>query len=235
MKYKAIIFDLDGTLLDTLTDLAEGTNYALRVNGFPERTIDEIRRFVGNGARKLVERAVPDGQVEAALEQVRQDFNVYYKVHCKDHTGPYPGIMEMLQSLIKAGYTLGVVSNKPDFAVQELIPDYFPGIFASVSGERQGVAKKPAPDLIWEAMKNLGAGSSDAIYVGDSEVDLEAAANAGIPCISVAWGFKGRKFLEEQQAEMIIETPADIFHYLQESQQKLSTSQGRAVATPLFP
>ena len=214
MKYKAIIFDLDGTLLDTLTDLAEGTNYALRVNGFPERTIDEIRRFVGNGARKLVERAVPDGQVEAALEQVRQDFNVYYKVHCKDHTGPYPGIMEMLQSLVKAGNMLGVVSNKPDFAVQELIPDYFPGIFASVSGERQGVAKKPAPDLIWEAMKNLGAGSSDAIYVGDSEVDLEAAANAGIPCISVAWGFKGRKFLEEQQAEMIIETPAEIFHIL---------------------
>ena len=198
MKYKAIIFDLDGTLLDTLTDLAEGTNYALRVNGFPERTIDEIRRFVGNGARKLVERAVPDGLVEAALEQVRQDFNVYYKVHCKDHTGPYPGIMEMLQSLVKAGYTLGVVSNKPDFAVQELIPEYFPGIFAS----------------IWEAMKNLRADSSDAIYVGDSEVDLEASANAGIPCISVAWGFKGRKFLEEQQAEMIIETPAEIFHYL---------------------
>jgi phosphoglycolate phosphatase len=116
--------------------------------------------------------------------------------------------------LVKAGYTLGVVSNKPDFAVQELIPEYFPGIFASVSGERQGVAKKPAPDLIWEAMKNLRADSSDAIYVGDSEVDLEAAANAGIPCISVAWGFKGRKFLEEQQAEMIIETPAEIFHYL---------------------
>ena len=157
---------------------------------------------------------MPDGQVEAALEQVRQDFNVYYKVHCKDHTGPYPGIMEMLQSLVKAGYTLGVVSNKPDFAVQELIPEYFPGIFASVSGERQGVAKKPAPDLIWEAMKNLRADSSDAIYVGDSEVDLEAAANAGIPCISVAWGFKGRKFLEEQQAEMIIETPSEIFHYL---------------------
>ena len=214
MKYKAIIFDLDGTLLDTLTDLAEGTNYALRVNGFPERTIDEIRRFVGNGARKLIERAVPDGQVEAALERVRQDFDVYYKVHCKDHTGPYPGIMEMLQELIRKGYMLGVVSNKPDFAVQELIPEYFPGVFASISGERQGVAKKPAPDLIWEAMKNLQADSSEAIYVGDSEVDLEAAANAGIPCISVAWGFKGQKFLEEHQAEVIIEEPLDILRYL---------------------
>ncbi|MEE3455871.1 MAG: HAD-IIIA family hydrolase [Succiniclasticum sp.] len=214
-RYKAIIFDLDGTLLDTLADLAEGTNYALRVNGFPERTIDEIRRFVGNGARKLIERAVPDGQIEAALEKVRQDFDIYYKVHCKDHTGPYPGIMEMLQELVQQGYSLGVVSNKPDFAVQELIPEYFPGIFASVSGERQGVAKKPAPDLIWEAMKNLQADSSNAVYVGDSEVDLEAAANAGIPCISVAWGFKGRRFLEEQHAGTIIEVPAEVFAFLQ--------------------
>ena len=213
-RYKAIIFDLDGTLLDTLTDLAEGTNYALRVNGFPERTLDEIRRFVGNGARKLIERAVPDGQIEAALEKVRQDFNVYYKIHCKDHTGPYPGIMEMLQELVQQGYSLGVVSNKPDFAVQDLIPEYFPDIFASISGERQGVAKKPAPDLIREAMKNLQADSSNAVYVGDSEVDLEAAANAGIPCISVAWGFKGRRFLEEQHAGMIIETPAEIQKYL---------------------
>lgn len=214
-RYKAIIFDLDGTLLDTLADLAEGTNYALRVNGFPERTIDEIRRFVGNGARKLIERAVPDGQIEAALEKVRQDFDIYYKVHCKDHTGPYPGIMEMLQELVQQGYSLGVVSNKPDFAVQELIPEYFPGIFTSVSGERQGVAKKPAPDLIREAMKNLQADSSNAVYVGDSEVDLEAAANAGIPCISVAWGFKGRRFLEEQHAGTIIEVPAEVFAFLQ--------------------
>ncbi len=213
-RYKAIIFDLDGTLLDTLTDLAEGTNYALRVNGFPERTLDEIRRFVGNGARKLIERAVPDGQIEAALEQVRQDFNIYYKVHCKDHTAPYSGIMEMLQELVQQGYALGVVSNKPDFAVQELIPEYFPRIFASVSGERQGVAKKPAPDLILEAMKNLQADSSNAVYVGDSEVDMEAAANAGIPCISVAWGFKGRRFLEEQHAEMIIGKPSEIQKYL---------------------
>ena len=214
MKYKAVIFDLDGTLLDTLTDLAEGTNYALRVNGFPERTLDEIRRFVGNGARKLIERAVPEGQVEKALEQVRRDFDVYYKVHCKDHTGPYPGTMEMLEELARKGYALGVVSNKPDFAVQELIPEYFPGMFASVSGERQGVAKKPAPDLIWESMKNLQVNSSEAVYVGDSEVDLEAAANAGIPCISVAWGFKGREFLEEHQAEVIIEEPLDILKYL---------------------
>ena len=213
-RYKAIIFDLDGTLLDTLTDLAEGTNYALRVNGFPERTLDEIRRFVGNGARKLIERAVPDGQIEAALEKVRQDFNVYYKIHCKDHTGPYPGIMEMLQELVQQGYSLGVVSNKPDFAVQDLIPEYFPDIFSSISGERQGVAKKPAPDLILEAMKNLQADSSNAVYVGDSEVDMEAAANAGIPCISVVWGFKGKKFLEEQQAEMIIDKPSEIQKYL---------------------
>ena len=215
-RYKAIIFDLDGTLLDTLTDLAEGTNYALRVNGFPERTIDEIRRFVGNGARKLIERAVPDGQIEAALEKVRQDFDIYYKVHCKDHTGPYPGIMEMLQELVQQGYSLGVVSNKPDFAVQELIPEYFPGIFASVSGERQGVAKKPAPDLIWEAMKNLQADSSNAVYVGDSEVDLQTAANAGLPCITVLWGFREKDFLAEQGATVFANTPQDIFDLLKE-------------------
>lgn len=214
MKYKAIIFDLDGTLLDTLTDIAEGTNHALRVNGFPERTRDEIRSFVGNGAGKLIERAVPDGQAGAVLEQVRQSFDGYYKVHCKDHTGPYPGIMEMLEKLAQGGYTLGVVSNKPDFAVQELIPEYFPGIFASVTGEREGIAKKPAPDLIWEAMKNLHADAAETVYVGDSEVDLEAAANAGVACISVAWGFKGRKFLEKHHAGMIIEEPLEIFKFM---------------------
>ena len=213
-RYKAIIFDLDGTLLDTLTDLAEGTNYALRVSGFPERTADEIRRFVGNGARKLVERAVPEKQEEAVLEQVRINFDSYYKIHCKDHTGPYPGIMEMLEDLAQKGYALGVVSNKPDFAVQELIPEYFPGLFASVSGERKGIEKKPAPDLIWEAMKNLQADCAEAVYVGDSEVDLQAAANAGISCISVAWGCKGRMFLEERHAAVIIDRPSEIFKYV---------------------
>ena len=213
-RYKAIIFDLDGTLLDTLTDLAEGTNYALRVNGFPERTPDEIRRFVGNGARKLIERAVPDRQLEAALEKVRQDFDIYYKVHCKDHTGPYPGIMEMLQELVQQGYSLGVVSNKPDFAVQELIPEYFPGIFTSVSGERQGVAKKPAPDLIREAMKNLQADSSNAVYVGDSEVDIQTADNAGMDRIIVGWGFRDREDLLRDGADRVFGTPREVEEYL---------------------
>ena len=212
--YKAVIFDLDGTLLDTLQDLAEGTNYALRVNGLPERTLDEIWQFVGNGARKLVERAVPKDKEESMLEHVRQDFDIYYKDHCKDHTKPYPGIIEMLAGLKQNGYLLGVVSNKPDFAVQELIPEYFPKTFSSVTGERKGIAKKPAPDLIWEAMRKLRVTKEEAIYIGDSEVDLEAAANAGIPCISVAWGFKGRKFLEQHNAAIIVESPDEILQYI---------------------
>ncbi|HBX74549.1 MAG: HAD-IA family hydrolase [Acidaminococcaceae bacterium] len=213
-RYKAIIFDLDGTLLDTLTDLAEGTNYALRKNGFPERSVEDIRRFVGNGARKLIERAVSPDREEWALERVREDFNIFYKEHCKDNTGPYPGIMKMLEELAKEGFLLGVVSNKPDFAVQELVPEYFGSLFSSVSGEREGIAKKPAPDLIWEAMKNLHVEREEAVYVGDSEVDLQAAANAGISCISVAWGFKGRKFLEEQKAEVIVDEPFEILRYV---------------------
>ena len=213
-KYKAVIFDLDGTLLDTLKDLQEGTNYALRVNGMPERTLDEIRRFVGSGARKLIERVIPGCEKEGVFEKVMEDFGVYYKEHCKDNTAPYPGIMEMLTELKSRGYALGVVSNKPDFAVQELIPEYFPDTFASVSGERKGVAKKPAPDLIYEAIKKLGVAKDEAIYVGDSEVDLEAAANAGIPCISVSWGFKGRDFLEEHKAEIIVDTPEEILAYV---------------------
>lgn len=209
-KYKAIIFDLDGTLLDTLKDLQEGTNYALRVNGKPERTIEEIRQFVGSGARKLIERVIPGCEVEGVFEKVLEDFGVYYKEHCKDNTAPYPGILEMLKELKQRGYRLGVVSNKPDFAVQELIPEYFPDTFDAVTGERKGIERKPAPDLIWEAMKNLDATKEESVYVGDSEVDLEAAKNAGIPCISVAWGFKGREFLEEHHAETIVDKPEEI-------------------------
>ncbi len=209
-KYKAIIFDLDGTLLDTLKDLQEGTNYALRVNGMPERTLDEIRRFVGSGARKLIERVIPGCEKEGVFEKVMEDFAFYYKEHCKDNTAPYPGIMELLKELKRRGYALGVVSNKPDFAVQELIPEYFPEIFSSVTGERQGVAKKPAPDLIWEAMKKLNASKEESVYIGDSEVDIEAAKNAGLPCISVAWGFKDRDFLTEHQASVIIDAPEEI-------------------------
>jgi len=209
-KYKAIIFDLDGTLLDTLKDLQEGTNYALRVNGMPERTLDEIRRFVGSGARKLIERVIPGCEKEGVYEKVMGDFAFYYKEHCKDNTAPYPGIMELLKELKRRGYALSVVSNKPDFAVQELIPEYFPDIFSSVTGERKGVAKKPAPDLIWEAMKKLNASKEESVYIGDSEVDIEAAKNAGLPCISVAWGFKGREFLKEHNAEMIVDAPEEI-------------------------
>lgn len=219
-KLKAVIFDLDGTLLDTLADLTVSTNYALRKNGQPERTAQEIQYFVGNGAHKLIERAVPGKTVAEVMEQVLRDFDMHYKIHCKDQTAPYPGIPEMLAALREQRYRLGVVSNKPDFAVQELIPEYFPETFFSVTGERQGMAKKPAPDLLLDSLRRLRADRTEAVYVGDSEVDLEAAKNAGLPCIAVAWGFKGRAFLESLEAAYIADRPEDILTFLRRFSRK---------------
>lgn len=211
---KALLFDLDGTLLDTLKDIQAAVNYALRENHLPERSREEVRRFVGNGARLLLERAAAPVVEKRVLDQIEQDFKSYYDAHCQEDTRPYAGIPELLQQLHRRGLRLGVVSNKPDSAVQKLVEHYFPETFLSITGERKGKAKKPAPDLLYEALDKLCAGKEEVLYIGDSEVDIQAAANAGIACISVDWGFKEKSFLQEQGAHVIVSVPAEILAYL---------------------
>ena len=180
-----ILFDLDGTLLNTLEDLADGTNYALSSFGYPERTLEEIRRFVGNGAANLIAQAVPAGQDPAP---VLKAFQAYYPAHCQIKTAPYPGILDALAELGKK-YPIAIVSNKPDAAVKPLCAHYFPGIFSL--GETAGCPRKPDPAMVRRAMEAIGA--TDCIYVGDSEVDVLTAKNAGVPCLSVLWGFRDRE------------------------------------------
>jgi phosphoglycolate phosphatase len=206
MNYKAAIFDMDGTILNTLDDLADATNRALEENSLPVRTTDEVRNFVGNGIRKLIERAVPAGTAKTVIEKVHADFSAYYAKHCADRTQSYEGIVPMLASLRAAGIKTAVVSNKDDYAVQTLARVYFPAMFDAVAGVRSGIRKKPAPDTVFEVMKRLAVEKEPCVYIGDSEVDIETAENAGIPCISVAWGFKGRPFLEEHNAQNIVDT-----------------------------
>ena len=208
---KTYIFDLDGTLLDTLQDLAAATNYALRQNGMPEHSLDDIRRFVGNGVRKLIERAVPGGTDASRLNSVFSDFRSYYMKHSLDSTRPYDGIKEMLQELSRKGCKMAVVSNKMMAATQELVAHFFPEIEVAIGEhEAAGIRKKPAPDMVMEALRQLGAEKENAIYVGDSDVDVQTAHNAGIPCISVLWGFRNRDFLLQHGAQRFIESPEEL-------------------------
>lgn len=207
MNYKLAIFDLDGTILNTLEDLADSTNYALSVNGMPERTIDEVRRFVGNGIHKLIERAVPQGSTEEQVEQVFVTFKEYYKDHCAVKTRPYDGIMELLKTLKENGTLTAVVSNKGDFAVQILCKDYFPGLFDFAVGERAGIRRKPAPDSVLAVLEQFQIPKEEAVYIGDSEVDIQTAKNAGMKEIAVTWGFRPEKFLKENGADCIVHTP----------------------------
>ena len=202
------IFDLDGTLLDTLQDLTASVNYALRQYGMPEHSIDDVRRFVGNGVRLLMERAVPDGAENPQFEAVFATFRQHYMEHSLDTTRPYDGIPEMLQALQQRGCKLAVVSNKMMAATQELIAHFFPEIPVAIGeDEGAGIRKKPAPDTVFEALRQLGVDKDSAVYVGDSEVDLQTARNCGIPCISVLWGFRDREFLLQHGATTLIEHP----------------------------
>ena len=193
---KLIIFDLDGTLLYTLEDLCASTNFALKSAGLPERSLDEVRRFVGNGIRKLIERAVPEGTDAELTDSVFAAFKTHYTANCENKTAPYPGIPELLRSLKERGATLGVVSNKADKPAKKLIAHYFPGAFDSVVGEPEGVRKKPAPDSVFETARSLGCDMDDAVYVGDSDVDFRTAENAGCKCVLVSWGFRERRLLD---------------------------------------
>lgn len=211
MKYKAIIFDLDGTLLDTLDDLTASMNYALRTMSMPERTKDEVRGFVGNGLAKLVERAMPQGSSEEQCSKALSLLKEHYEVHCMDKTGMYDGVREMLVKLRDKGYKLAIVSNKVDTAVQELKVHFFDGLIGTAVGEREGISGKPAPDMVYAAVKELGAELSDCVYVGDSDVDIKTAENSGLPCISVLWGFRGEEFLKAHGAKIMISRPDEIY------------------------
>lgn len=210
MKYKAIIFDLDGTLTDTLEDLFLSTNYALRSCGLPERQLDEVRRFVGNGVRTLIERAVPEDTDSTVLERCFDAFRSHYVIHCQDHTQLYPGVATLLTALHAKGYRMAVVSNKMQAGVTELARTFFLGVIDVAIGEQPGIPRKPKPDMVLAALAELGVAPSEAVYVGDSDVDLQTAANAGLPCISVLWGFRTREFLIANGATVIADKPQDI-------------------------
>ena len=207
---KNLIFDLDGTLLNTLEDLRDSANAALEAFGYPPRTTDEVRRFVGNGVRLLMIRATPDGEQNEKFKEILAYFRRHYAEHCFDQTRPYDGILPMLDRLQKAGIGLAVVSNKFDAAVRELCRRYFPDQIAIAIGEREGIRKKPAPDSVLQAMRELHADPLESLYVGDSDVDIETARNAGIPCVSVTWGFRDRDFLLAHGASALIDDPSEL-------------------------
>ena len=221
ISYSTYVFDLDGTLLDTLGDLAAATNYALRTHGMPEHSIDDVRRFVGNGVRKLMERAVPDGEANPDFEAAFVTFRQYYMQHSLDTTRPYDGIPETLAALKAKGCHLAVVSNKMMAATQELCRYFFPDTIEVAIGENEaaGIRKKPAPDTVFAALRETspdlpegeeGLQAVNAVYVGDSDVDIATANNAGIPCISVLWGFRDRDFLLQHGATTFIKTPSEL-------------------------
>lgn len=214
MAFETVIFDLDGTLLDTLDDLMNACNYALRHIGVPQRSREEVRAFVGNGLARLMELAVPGGRDNPRYDEALSTIQAYYKAHNQEKTAPYPGILALVEELTVRGIAVAVVSNKPDSSVKPLAAHYFNGMFPVAIGERPGVRRKPAPDSVFEALKELGKDASTAVYVGDSEVDVATARNAGIPCISVTWGFRDRATLEAAGATMYAHTPEEVLKWL---------------------
>ena len=212
MMYSTYIFDLDGTLLNTLDDLAASVNYALRQYGMPEHPVDAVRRFVGNGVRLLMQRAVPEGADNPMFEEIFATFRQYYMAHSLDTTKPYENMPQVLATLRSNGCRIAVVSNKMMAATQALCSHFFPDTIEVAIGEHEaeGIRKKPAPDTVVAALKALGVGKEGAVYVGDSEVDIQTARNSGLPCISVLWGFRHRDFLQQNGAETFISAPSDL-------------------------
>lgn len=220
MKKKYIIWDLDGTLMDTLCDLHLATNHALREFGMPERTLDEVRRFVGNGVRNLMRRAVPKGEEHPMFEECFSEFKRYYKIHCKDNTSLYPGVGELLNVMKAEGYRMAIVSNKLQAGVDELYHEWFESVIDVAVGEREGIARKPAPDMVNLAMNELSAlygepvTRDNSVYIGDSDVDVATARNSNLPCISVLWGFRDKEFLTEHGATIFASDPMEIVRIL---------------------
>ncbi len=214
--YNTIIFDLDGTLLNTLEDLTDAVNYVLRKFGWEEHSLDRVRQDVGNGIRKLIERSIPDGLSNPLYEEVYLSFKEYYQAHCQVKTNAYPGIMELLQALSEKGCKMAIVSNKAHKAVEELNEIYFKEYIQVALGENEdaGIKKKPSPEMVDKALELLGSTKEETIYVGDSDVDKATADNSGIDCILCEWGFRELELLQSLKPKAIIEEPMELVKYL---------------------
>ena len=214
-KPKAVLFDMDGTLLDTLDDLTSAVNRTMRLYAYPEHTRDEVRQFVGNGVNRLFELALPGGAGDPNFAEAVADYRIWYNAHAEIETKPYPGIPELLEALELEGIASAVVSNKPDAATKKLTERFFPAVKISVGeNEAAGILRKPAPDMVFEALSQMGVSVSDCVYVGDSEVDLRTAEAAGCRVVSVLWGFRSREQLAAEGARVFAPTPADLFFLL---------------------
>lgn len=210
MRYRLVVFDMDGTILDTLDDLTDTLNMSLAETGLPVRTKEEVRAFVGNGVGMLLQRAVPQDTPHEKREELDAAFRRNYAVHCADKTKPYDGVPELISALREAGLKTAVVSNKVDFAVQALAKDYFDGLFDLAVGEREGVRRKPAPDSVNAVMSTLGVKREDTVYVGDSDVDADTARNADVAFIGVEWGFRPRETLVAHGAKITVKTAEEL-------------------------
>lgn len=210
MKYSTYIFDLDGTLLDTLLDLANAVNFAMRAKGYPERTTEEVRSFIGNGIKVLIKRSVPANTSEKDYAEALEIFTKYYLEHIADNTKPYDGITEVVETLRSNGCKVAVVSNKAHVAAQAVVKDFFGDIFDVVVGKMDEFPSKPEPDSLFYTIKTLGVRAEDCVYIGDSDVDVLTAHNAGLPCIGVTWGNRDEDVLVASGAEYIARTPNEI-------------------------
>ncbi len=213
MKFKALVWDLDGTLLNTIDDLRDAVNYAMTVHGFPTHTTEEMKQYVGRGIRYMLACAVPAGESNPQFEDVLNTFVPYYEAHCQDKTAPYEGISESLAALRAAGCKMAVVTNKIQSAAEELVARMFPDIDIVV-GDSPAVKRKPAPDGVYLALEKLGITGSDAAYIGDSDIDYATATNASLPCLSVLWGFRTREQLESIGADTFFASPRALTDYI---------------------
>lgn len=213
-KYNTVVFDMDGTLLNTLDDIADGVNYILRRYGYQEKTLEEVRRAVGNGARRLLMAVIPGGEENPQFEQILKEYGAYYQEHCQIKTRAYDGVQQLLEALKEKGIKIAIVSNKGDGAVKELNRRYFSETIETAVGERPGIGRKPAPDSVLEALKILESSREQAVYVGDSEVDYHTAANAGMTCVLVSWGFRSREQLERLSPDYLIDAPLELLNIL---------------------
>lgn len=216
MKYRAILFDMDGTVLDTLTDLNSAVNHTLRVFGFPEVTREKTAHDLGNGSRRLAQLSLPEGHSGKTLEEFLAVYLPYYGAHANDTTAPYPGILALMERLHAAGLRQAIISNKPHSAVKTLAEVHFPGLLACAVGENEaeGIRRKPQPDMVLVCARELGLDPAECLYVGDTEVDIQTAENAGMDCASVLWGFRSARELTDAGASVLFATPEELGDYI---------------------